>query len=188
MISKEQILENFQKFTQKLEANEIDASELIFKLGVSFMETPYSATNKFYGAFAGGYIDHVMRIGNFMYKSNKMLPEAMQVPTRSIVLVAFFHGIASAVSFVPNPSKWHVTNLGQVYTFDDSLVSMTFAERSIKMLVDNGIKLTDEEYQAILNYNKEDDKQSKYFSSTLAQLLKVGIILANEEVKPLLNA
>lgn len=187
MLTQEIIQSNFKKYLDLLESNQIQVSNLVNKLGVELISAPYTTTNKFYGAFEGGFIDQSLRIGKYMYQSNKMLPEGMRVSQRSIMLVSLLHAVASVISFKPNPSQWHVEKLGQIYVFNEDLVSMTFGERSVKMIIDAGIELTDEEYQAILNYNKEDDKQAKSFSSTLAQLLKVAIILANEEGKKIIN-
>jgi len=47
-----------------------------------------------------------------------------------------------------------------------------------------GIKLSEEEYQAIVNYDKsEDDKQSKWYGSTLSTILKQANELAIIEEK-----
>ena len=71
-----------------------------------------------------------------------------------------------------------------MYDFNEELISMRVGERSIYYATKYGISLTEEEYQAILNYDKsEDDKQSKWYSSTLSTILKQANELAIIEEK-----
>jgi hypothetical protein len=47
-----------------------------------------------------------------------------------------------------------------------------------------GVELSDEEYQSILNYDKtDDDKQSKWYGSTLSTILRLANELAIIECK-----
>ena len=70
-------------------------------------------------------------------------------------------------------------NLGKMYEFNDSLVSMTAGERAIYYVYNFGgnMKLTEEEYQAILNAEKDlsDNAGVKWHSSPLAVLLRQQI-------------
>ncbi|MCK5343115.1 MAG: hypothetical protein KAR20_06910, partial [Candidatus Heimdallarchaeota archaeon] len=70
------------------------------------------------------------------------------------------------------------------YEYNEELISMRVSERSIYYCMDNNVKLTEEEYQSILNYDKgDDDKQSKWYGSTLSTLLRQANELAIMECK-----
>ena len=71
-----------------------------------------------------------------------------------------------------------------MYEFNEDLVSMRIGERSIYYCMMNGVKLNEEEYQAIVNYDKsDDDKQSRWYSSPLSTILRQGNELSIIECK-----
>jgi len=72
----------------------------------------------------------------------------------------------------------------KIYDFNDELVRLHIGERSAYYALKYGVQLTEEEYQAIVNIDKEnDDKMAKYFSSILTQIIKNGFELAIMEEK-----
>ena len=73
-----------------------------------------------------------------------------------------------------------------MYDFRNEQVSMRIGERSVFYALSNGIKLTEAEYAAIINHDKDDsDKQAKYHNSVLGELLKFANIMAIKEEKDL---
>jgi hypothetical protein len=50
---------------------------------------------------------------------------------------------------------------------------MRVGERSAYYSINNGVSLSEEEYQSIINFDKpEDDKMSKFHGSTLSIILR----------------
>ena len=73
---------------------------------------------------------------------------------------------------------------GIMYDFCDDIVRLRIGERSAYYATKYGVQLSEEEYQAILNHDKdEDDKMAKYFSSPLTSIIKWGFELAIMEEK-----
>jgi hypothetical protein len=71
-----------------------------------------------------------------------------------------------------------------MYEFNEDLVSMRIGERSVHYAISNGVSFTEEEYQAILNHDKDDtDKQAKWHSDTLGVVLRQANELAIMEEK-----
>ena len=71
-----------------------------------------------------------------------------------------------------------------MYEFNEDLVSMRVSERSAYYTMKFGVDLTEEEYQSIVNYDKtDDDKQSKWYGSTLSTILRMANELAIIECK-----
>ena len=60
---------------------------------------------------------------------------------------------------------------------------MRVGERSVLYAVQHGITLTDEEYAAILNFDKTDDKMVEYHNTTLGDLLKTASLFATKQAK-----
>jgi len=70
-------------------------------------------------------------------------------------------------------------NPGRPYGFNDDIVRMHVGERSVYYALKYGVELSERECQAILNIDKDgDDKQAKYFSEPLTEVIKYGFALA----------
>jgi hypothetical protein len=61
---------------------------------------------------------------------------------------------------------------------------MKVGERSAYYVLSHNVSLTEEEYQSIINFDKsEEDKQSKWYGSTLSTLLRQANELSIIECK-----
>ena len=71
-----------------------------------------------------------------------------------------------------------------MYEFNDDVTSMSVGERSAIYAMSNGIELSETEFQAIVNHDKDDsDKQSKWHTETLGVILRQANELAILEEK-----
>jgi glycerol dehydrogenase-like iron-containing ADH family enzyme len=108
----------------------------------------------------------------------------MKVEVSSIIKCVFLSQIGKVFMFKPNENDWQRKTLGKMYEFSDLPVSMKAGERAIFYSTNYGVKLTEEEYQSVLNSDKDsDDKMSKYHSTTLSNVIKIGFELAILEEK-----
>ena len=160
----------------------------------SFLETnglyecPASTMTSLHNAFEGGLIDHMLRVTKYAVKLNEMLPEHLQTPKPSVVKVAFLHSIGKIGLYKKCESEWHRKNMGKMYEFIENIVSMSVSERSLYYISKYGNqedKLTEAEYQAISNYDKDlgEDKMARWHSEPLAIILRQAIELAILEEK-----
>lgn len=188
MLNKEKIVANTKKFFTTGEKYNFMNEDLMNFLGEDFIKAPASTMLSLHNAFEGGLIDHTLRVTSYAVKLNDVLPETMKVPLESLIKVSCLHQIGKAKLYKECKSEWHKTNQGKMYEFNDKMVSMSVGERSAHYALSYGIKLTDEEFQAIVNFAKDStDKQAKYHSSMLAVLLRQAIELAIFEEQTLAN-
>ena len=181
---KDKILKNKQTFLEKNELYGILSKELLDYLGEDLLTAPASTMKSLHNAFPGGLIDHVLKTTKYAIGINKLLPNNMSVDAQSIVKVCFLHQIGKTFLYKWCESEWHRNNQGKMYDFNEELISMKVGERSVYYAMKYGIKLSEEEYQSIVNYDKpEDDKQSKWYGSTLSTILKQANELAIIEEK-----
>jgi hypothetical protein len=181
---KDKILRNKKTFLEKNELYGIITKELLDYLGEDLLTAPASTMTSLHNAFPGGLIDHVLITTKYAIGINKLLPETMRVDTQSVVKVCFLHQIGKTFLYKWNESEWHRSNLGKMYDFNEEIISMKVGERSVYYAMKYGISLTEEEYQSIVNYDKsEDDKQSKWYGTTLSTILKQANELAIIEEK-----
>ena len=181
---KNKVLKNKETFLEKNTLYGVLNKELIEFLGEDLMTAPASTMKSLHNAFPGGLVDHILKTTKYAIGINNLLPKNMTVDTHSIVKVCFLHQIGKTFLYKWCESEWHRNNQGKMYEFNEDMTSMKIGERSVYYAMKNGVSLTEEEYQAIVNYDKsDDDKQAKWYGSTLSTILKQANELAIIEEK-----
>ena len=72
---------------------------------------------------------------------------------------------------LPSTDEWRKKNLGEMYKFNNSIAYMSVPERSIKLLVDNDIKLTQNEWLSIrLHDGLYDPANEPYLKNFMPEL------------------
>jgi hypothetical protein len=172
------IVANTKKYFETATKNGFMNDELMSFLGEQFIKAPATSMTSYHNAFEGGLIDHLLKVAKYAIGINNSLPEDERVDQTSLLKVCLLHGIGKAKLYTPCTSEWHRKNQGKMYEFNEDLVSMRVGERSAYYAISHGVSLTEEEFTAILFFDKTDDKMSEYHNTMLGELLKMGNILA----------
>ena len=185
MISKEKIEKNKKKFLEVNENYSIFTKELEEFLGDDFYHCPASPSLDLYGAYPGGLLDHLLKVCKYSLYINDILPEKIKLEKNKIIKTVFLSQIGKVFLFKPNQSEWHRVNQGKMYVYQtEGMIAMKPGERSAYYALKYGCNLTEDEYQSIINTDKDaDDKMAKWHSSMLSQILKHGFELALIEEK-----
>jgi hypothetical protein len=183
MISTEQIIKNTKKYFQTAQDHGVMNDELMAFLGPDFIKAPATAIKDQYNAFEGGLIDHLLNVTKYAVIFNNALPETEKVDQKSLIRVCLLHQIGKAFIFIPNTSEWHIKNQGKMYEFDNTKVAMRVSERSVYYAINNGVKLTEEEFSAIIMSDKTDDKMAEFHNTMLGDILKTAILFAIKNEK-----
>lgn len=187
-LDKTRLEKNVKKFEEVNGKYEFFTKDLLDFLGQDYFLAPASPMRDMNNAFPGGLLDHTIKVAKYAVYLNNSLPESMREPLESVLKVSFLSEIGKTFLFKPCTSEWHIKNQGKYFEFNEDLVSMRVGERSAFYALSNGVKLTEEEYQSILNHDKsEEDKQVRWYTSKLGQLLKQATDLAILEEKETLN-
>ena len=175
------------KFIETIRNYNVCNEELIdFLTEHGLFEAPASTMKSLHNAYPGGLIDHIFKVTSYAIKINDGLPEKMKQTKDSLVKVSFLHSIGKVGLYKTCTSEWHRKNLGKMYEFNEDITSMSVGERSIYYILKtkNFNILTSEEYQAIINFDKNnDDKAAEWHTETLGEILKIAIKLAILEEK-----
>lgn len=182
-LEQSKIVANAKKYFETATKNGFMTDELMSFLGEEFIKAPATSMTSYHNAFEGGLVDHLLKVTKYAININNSLPEDEKVDQTSLIKVCLLHGIGKAKLYTPCTSEWHRKNQGKMYEFNEDLVSMRVGERSAYYAISHGIKLTEEEYTAILFFDKTDDKMSDYHNSMLGELLKMGNVLAIKSAK-----
>lgn len=185
MLTVEKLEKNKIIFQETNRKYNIFTKELEDFLGDDFYIAPATTNMDMYGCYPGGLLQHLKTVSKYAVHINNLLPDNIKQDIGTIIRIVFISQIGKVFLFKPNPNDWERTNRGKMYTYTTDLnVSLRIGERSIYYAFNYGVKLTDEEYQAIINLDKDDtDKMAKYFSSPLSQIIKQGFELAILEEK-----
>jgi hypothetical protein len=180
VLEQDKIVANTKKYFATATKLGFMNDEFMSFLGEDFIKAPASTSTRYNNAFEGGLIDHLLNVTKYAVLINDSLPVDEQVDKNSLVKVCLLHQIGKAFLF--SPITWK-SNTGVKYDFNEDTISMRVSERSINYIFKHGITLTDEEYAAILNFDKVDDKMAEHHNTMLGDLLKMGSILAIKHEK-----
>lgn len=182
MITQEKINQNTKKFTDTVQSYSVCDKNLIDKLfELGFFIAPASTMLNLNNAFPGGLVDHSLRVAMYCVKINETLPDELKQSKNSLIRVALLHAIGKSSLYIPCKNDWQIKNMGKMYEFNEELTSMSVGERSIMYIMNHSdnTKLTNDEYQAIINHDKDtDNKSSEWHTETLGVILKMAIKLA----------
>ncbi|MHA1975151.1 MAG: hypothetical protein ACTSW1_19350 [Candidatus Hodarchaeales archaeon] len=183
-LTKEQVTKNAKKYYSTGDKYKFTNEKLMDLLGAEFVSAPASTMKDLHGAYDGGLIEHLLTVTKYAVNLKEVVPNGNTVSMESLIKVCCLHQIGKAKLYVFNKSDWHRNNLGKMYEFNEDLVSMRIGERSIHYATSCGIEFTDDEFQAIMNYEKDgNDKQSKWHTETLGIILRMANELAIMENK-----
>ena len=180
MLTAEQIQANLDKFYETIEQSiaEPRKSQLL-KLYKDQEEVlalaPASSKASFHNSFAGGYVDHVLRVidcaitvaGSWNLKGAR----TETFTTEELVFSALNHdlgklGLDGKPRYIPNDSEWHVKNQGANYKPNAELPFLPVQDNSLFILQAAGIQLTVNEYIAIkIHDGLYDDGNKAYLIS-----------------------
>jgi len=183
-VSEDKVKKNAKKFNDTGVKHGVINDALLELLGTDFITAPCTSTTNLYNAFEGGLVDHILKTTKHAVFVNGNLPEGKQVDNESIIRVCLIHQIGKTKMFIPQESEWHRKNRGEMYTWNEEVLSMSVAERSIYYALKAGIELTEDEVFAIYNYNSDfaqrpmDKKGEK-----LAALLRIANMISIIEEK-----
>jgi hypothetical protein len=182
-LEQEKIVSNTKKYFETATKNGFMNADLMSFLGEAFIKAPASTMESLHNAFEGGLIDHSLRVAQYAVKFNNVLPEDEKVDQVSLLKVCLLHQIGKTNLYTPCTSEWHRKNQGKMYEFNEDLTSMRVSERSVYYALSHGITFSEEEFAAIIMFDKTDDKMAEYHNTMLGVLLKMGNTFAIKNEK-----
>jgi len=161
-LSAEQIVENLEKFysliTKYITSERADILIDYYKSIEDVLSmAPASTRIDNHNCFAGGYIDHVVRVTEAALVFEKVWDKFGQkknYTTEELVFSAINHDLGKVGTnqnpvYIPNDSQWHIEKQGIYYKYNPDVTYMRIADRSLFMLHRANIKVTENEYLAI---------------------------------------
>ena len=122
------------------------------------MFAPASGVVYYHNAFPGGYICHILNVTRFALRLYRVYEElelhTSEYDEEAIVFCTLHHDLGKIGNldydyYIPNESEWHRINQGKMYDYDKRLHYMTVTDRSVWLLSQFDIKMSEIEYLAL---------------------------------------
>lgn len=141
-----------------------------------FATAPASSKLEYHEAYPGGLIEHSLIVYKYLKKIiGSICPEKYSEET--LLICALFHdvgkiGDSKEDNYIPETSDWHRNNLGRMYQINNKCLPMHHSRRTMFILQDIGLQLSEEEFQAILYHDGQgleanSDVRMKEYDLTL---------------------
>lgn len=175
-LSEEKINANYLKWIEKLKKYDAYSEEMINDIGEKLKNSSFGLNDSSGGAYRGAMIDVTLNMlcvlaAHISENSINKYHPFIKVNSNSLIKVLLLQHISKAVMFVDETAQWKL-NKGIFYGFNENLASiLKCGERTIFMCMKYGIKLTEEEYEAIRIMDKEEDKSCS-FNNPMAVLVR----------------
>jgi hypothetical protein len=149
------------------------------------MLMPAASVDHHHNTFAGGYVDHIIRVVNCALSLKKLWAEAgslINYTDEELVFAAINHdlgkiGTEEAEQYLLNDSEWHRKNLGKIYKHNPANPFMTVPDRGLFLLQQRGIKVSLNEYLGIKLHDGlyEDANTPYYISNARESKLRINL-------------
>ena len=155
----------------KIENTETKAGalELCDKLHDRLAVCPASSKTEYVGAFPGGLVFHSLNVLKIMKDMRKALELEDKVSTDSLIVLGLFHDIGKLGNedndyYLPQSSEYH-RNRGNPYEFNQDLLNIPVATRSLWWLNRFSIWLSENEIHALNTLNVKGTEIVSYVPS-----------------------
>lgn len=178
-ISPEQMAENLAKFYSMIDKYiSGDRKDKLLDMYKNIEETlvmsPASTKVSHHNAFAGGYLDHVIRVTEAALVFEKVWDKFGQnknYTTEELAFSALNHDLGKLGTneqpvYIPNQSEWHRQNQGLMFNYNPAITHMRIAERSLFVLQSYGIQVSENEYLAIRLHDGLYEEANKQYYIT----------------------
>lgn len=163
MLTAEQIQQNWGDFLGAIELH-IDSPrkekllEFYKKYEERFMMMPASHKPQYHNCFPGGYIDHINRVIECALQLStvwkRMGADMATFTEEELVFSAINHdlgkfGSEDEEAYIEQTDQWRRDKLGELYEYNNKVEFMSVPDRSLYLLLSNGIQFSKNEMLAI---------------------------------------
>lgn len=191
-ITEEKINKNYLLWIDCLKKYDCYSEELIDEYGDAIKTASFAMNETSGGAYQGSLLDivlsklcviasHINENAFGVNDKGKIRHPLLQVDKNVLMKVLLLQHISKAEMFIPSNEQWKI-NKGMFYEFNpNTQTALKLGERSIFICQKCGIKLTEEEYDAMKVCDKDEEKNNS-FVTPLAELVKIANQLTAIEI------
>jgi hypothetical protein len=165
----EQIQSNFELFYKLSQKDELRAETYGFfleTLGERLALCPFNCRETQGWGYPGGLIEYSLSVLNHLRRENDA--HDLGLSTNSMITVSLFHALGKVGDiehdlYIKEDSTWHQEKLGQYFKFNENIEKMTVEHRSLWLLNHLEVKLSKDEWLAVMLSSGALADESKFY-------------------------
>jgi len=178
-LTEEQIVQNWNDLKKVINDNfegerNKNLNKMYDALSERMMLAPASGIVHYHNCFAGGYVDHVLRVIKCAKQVHMLwlgMGAEQNYTEEELIFSALNHDLGKVGDmtndyYIPNPSEWHRKNQGKIYKFNPELDYMSVPDRSLFLLAQNSITYSYNEAIAIRLHDGMYDEANVQYLKT----------------------
>lgn len=185
MITEEKINSNFVLWTERLKKYNCFSEQMITEIGEKLKNASFALNKSSGSAYQGSMIDVVLNhLCKIAYNINekafglndrqKYNHPYIKVNSDMLMRVLLLQHISKSEMFIPQENQWKLKN-GYLYDFNNDVASaLKCGERSIFLCLKYGIKLSEEEFEAMRIIDKDDTEKNNSFANPLCTIVRAA--------------
>ena len=151
----------FKTILNRLDDDNING--MLDKIGERICLAPANPNNKRYGCYPGGIVVTSTKLAKAMQALNEF--HGNPVDIKSVYKIGLLHdigriGTLSDDWLLPQDSDWHREKLGNEFKVNFDLPKMTHLQRTMFLLNQFQVKLTEEEFAALVSLDEREAKNT----------------------------
>lgn len=159
------------------------------ELGGNVMVSPASGNAGYHNSYDGGYIDHIFNVCKNALKVKEFFVSIggeVDFTDEELIFTALHHdlgklGTKEELHYIPNDSKWHIQNRGELYKRNDVNSFMSLTDRTMFTLQQYGVVYSEIEYFGMKltdgMYDEDNEKYLKTYDTTKSLKYKLPYIM-----------
>lgn len=148
------------------------------KLKEELLSSPCAITEEMGTAYKGALLMHINMVMALAQRTMKMISGTFQIDEDSLLKVCCIMHLSKRYMYVENENEWEIKNRGLLFKFSKDMEGcLKGGERSALEALNNGVKLTPTEFEAIKVLDEEDNTKNP-FKSILSVIVRQSNELA----------
>lgn len=149
------------------------------KLKEELTTSPCAISESMGTAYKGALIVHINMTMALAQRISKMICGTLPVDESSLLKAICIMHLSKRLVYTENDNEWEVKNRGLNFKFADNVEGvLKGGERSALEALNNGVKLTPTEFEAITCIDEDVDSSKKTFLSTYSLIIRQANELA----------
>ena len=149
------------------------------KLKEELLNSPCGISEEMGTGYKGALILHINMTMALAQRVAKMISGTFQVNEDSLLKCCLIMHLSKRHMYIENDNEWEVKNRGLNFKFNKNLEGcIKCGERSALEALNNGVKLTPIEFEAIKSFDTMEDTTSNAFKSIMTLIIKQANELA----------
>lgn len=194
MLSEERLNQNYLMFINRMEKYGCKSDALLDELGDRIKYASYNRNEEDGGCYKGSLIDVTLnRLCKLGFQLNESVFGQSQngtlqhpflyVDNKSLMKTLLLLNISKAEMYEEETEQWKLKK-GMLFRFSSTLdATLKVGARTLYLCQKYGIKLTEQEYEAILYFDADDDTVPDRFRNPLCMVVRTAVAFTAVELR-----